>query len=651
MMLRSVVAVVLVMVILAGALVVGIGLLDPETGSSGEVKRFNSTEELKAFLEQNRQEQVSDGMAGSSGFGIGLQRTVAVKEDGVIPAAAVPSIDLPGIIPGSTRDYSSTNVQIRGVDEADFVKNDGEYIYLISGNRLKIIDAYPAEKAGIISETDLSGQPMELFLDGNRLVVFSTTQDQTLVKPVTSVAPVPYWRDVTMATVYDVSDRNDPVVERTMTFSGNYFDSRMIGNYVYAVTSEPVRWYGTDPVIPLVKDGSTETIPPVYYFDAPCGSFVYNTISSFSVRDDSPPKAETFLVGYSTTLYVSTGNLYIAYQKQIPYQQWEVIRPPALEQTTNVDIPQEGTIIHRFAIERGDVTYKATGDVPGHLLNQFSMDEDSGNLRVATTVEGWNNRGSYQFNNLYVLDKDMKTIGRLEYVAPGERIYSTRFVGDRLYMVTFKRIDPFFVIDLSDPERPGILGELKIPGYSDYLHPYDANHIIGIGKETESNDWGGVSVAGLKLALFDVTDVNNPKVIDKVEIGEPGTDSEALRDHRAFLFDREKNLLVIPVSEVIKVPAKDSPGSPYSHGYWLGAYVFSVTPESGFVLKGKVTQGEEEKPYYWDSPDTVLRSLYINNVLCTISTQSVVMSDLSDPGIELNRIRLPPPEYPWGYPY
>jgi uncharacterized secreted protein with C-terminal beta-propeller domain len=402
----------------------------------------------------------------------------------------------------------------------------------------------------------------------------------------------------------------------------------------------------------VVTDGTKEIAPPIYYFDAPYyGSFVYNTISSFNVKDDRTPEAETFLSGYSTTLYVSTGNLFIAYQKQITYPRWGVIHPLATEESR--DDPREGTIIHRFGISRGEVDYQATGDVPGHLLNQFSMDEDGGNLRVATTVEGWNQKGSYQFNNVYVLDGEMKTIGKLEYIAPDERIYSTRFIGDRLYMVTFKRIDPFFVIDLSDPEKPGILGELKIPGYSDYLHPYDEDHIIGLGKETEGNEWGGVSVAGLKLALFDVSDVSNPKLVDKVEIGEAGTDSEALRDHKAFLFDKEKNLLVIPVSEVTKVPTREGKVSPYIPGYWQGAYVFAVTPESGFVLKGKVTHGDDTEPYTsWYSSDTVLRSLYIGDVLCTISSKSVVMSDLDNPEETLNQVRLPVPLYPsWDVPY
>jgi inhibitor of cysteine peptidase len=645
---RSAGSIAVVVAILGMALALGMGMTDTDEGTGGELKMFNSTAELKAFLIENQAETLGGGEKDYPLSGTGIQRSLAESGAGT----ATPPLAMPQAADGSATEYSATNVQVRGVDEADFVKNDGEYVYLISGEKLVIVDAYPAGTAGILSETDLSGQPAEIFLSGDRLVVFSTVQDQTMVKPGTSMAPVPYWREVTVATIYDVSNRSRPVVEREMTFSGSYYDSRMIGDYVYAITTEPVRWYGPEPVIPVVKDGSTEIAPPVYYFDLPYGSFVYNTISSFSVKDDQHPEAETFLSGYSTTLFVSTGNLYIAYQKQIPYQRWETIRPLPVDQAAGADIPQEGTIIHRFAIERGDVTYRATGDVPGHLLNQFSMDEDSGNLRVATTIEGWNSRGSWQFNNVYVLDPDMKTMGKLEYIAPDERIYSTRFVGDRLYMVTFKRIDPFFVIDLSDPEHPGILGELKIPGYSDYLHPYDENHIIGIGKETEGNEWGGISVAGLKLALFDVTDVNNPCLVDKVEIGDAGTDSEALRDHKAFLFDKDKNLLVIPVSEVTIIPTRDYPGSPYTHGYWQGAYVFGITPESGFVLKGKVTHAEDESPYYsWESDETVLRSLYMDDVLCTISRQSIILSDLSDPGTRLKRVPLPFSGYYGGYPY
>ncbi len=204
------------------------------------------------------------------------------------------------------------------------------------------------------------------------------------------------------------------------------------------------------------------------------------------------------------------------------------------------EIDQSTTVIHKIGINNGAITYLAKGEVPGYLKNQFAMDEYDGNLRVATTSDVWTSRGQYEYNNVFVLDSAMKTIGSLTHIAEQEKIYSTRFIGDRLYMVTFKRIDPFFVIDLSTPSSPKILGKLKIPGYSDYLHPYDKNLIIGIGKETATNDWGGVSTKGLKLALFDVSDVEHPRQVGKVEIGDSGSDSAALSDHRAFLFDKNK---------------------------------------------------------------------------------------------------------------
>jgi hypothetical protein len=423
----------------------------------------------------------------------------------------------------------------------------------------------------------------------------------------------------------------------------------MIGDYVYAITTEPVDYYLDDPVVPMVKESNErEIIPDVYYFDMVYPYYLYQTITSFNIRGDADPAAESFLIGPATTLYSSQSNIYLAYQRTIPSPRWNEMRPVLPERIVPPEY-QEGTIIHKFSVRNGKVRYIASSDVPGHLLNQFSMDEFADHLRVATTVEGWTASRTYLFNNVYVLDDTLQTVGRIEYIAPDEKIYSTRFIGDRLYMVTFKRIDPFFVIDLSDPSKPGILGMLKIPGFSDYLHPYDENHIIGIGRETAENQWGGVSTEGLKLALFDVSDVNNPAMIDKLEIGEAGTDSEALRDHKAFLFDRSKNLLVIPVEEIRNVPLSEGKSAPYSLQYWNGAYVFGVTPEAGFVLKGKVAHGTGPGMFY--GADRVTRSLYMGEVLSTISSSEVILSDLNDPGNLLKSIPLPYPIYRWKYPY
>jgi inhibitor of cysteine peptidase len=312
------------------------------------------------------------------------------------------------------------------------------------------------------------------------------------------------------------------------------------------------------------------------------------------------------------------------------------------EKIAKKEIDQTTTVIHKIAINNGAITYIARGDVPGILESQFSMDEYRNNLRVATTSNVYSTRGSYEYNNVFVLDSGMKTIGSLTHIAEQEKIYSARFIGDRLYLVTFKRVDPFFVIDLATPTAPKVLGKLKIPGYSDYLHPYDATHIIGVGKETGTNDWGGVSTKGIKLALFDVSDVEHPTQIDKVEIGDAGSDSAALSDHKAFLFDKSKNLLVIP-ARVVRTTDADGKYNASSPNIWYGAYVFGLTPETGFVLKGTVEHGTGGNTYYWygSSQNEVKRSLYIGDVLYTLSTKKIMANSLSNINTTITTINLP----------
>jgi uncharacterized secreted protein with C-terminal beta-propeller domain len=261
------------------------------------------------------------------------------------------------------------------------------------------------------------------------------------------------------------------------------------------------------------------------------------------------------------------------------------------------------------------------------------MDEHGGYLRVATTAWNASAFASQQSNNVYVLDQKLDIYGRLQNLAPDESIYSARFMGSRCYLVTFKQVDPLFVIDLTDPAQPKVLGELKITGYSDYLHPYDENHIVGIGKETDAGLYQGV-----KISLFDVSDVANPKEIAKYEIGDRGTDSPVLYDHKAFLFDRSKNLLVLPVS-VAEIDQSDYVGDLPSWAYgetvWQGAYVFDVSLERGLELRGKITHCDSQdstksalSSYYGYSSCSIERSLYIGNVLYTVSDQKIGMNDL-----------------------
>ena len=613
------------------AAIIGTAFASEDAGvdAYGDLQKFASNEEIEAFLKEHAQ----GGWNGS-----GYPRTTG----GVMPEGDYAPAPMATSAPTSSAgDYSTTNVQVKGVDEADFLKNDGKYIYIISGERLVIIEAFPPEDAKTISETRIDGSPKALFLAGDRLVVFATTTDEEMTAVEGSVTPVPVWRTVTHAYVYDISDRKDPERVRDVTFTGNYYDARMVGDYVYTITQESPVWVRDRIALPEVRGGSGEPIQPdVYRPISPLQNYVFYTAGGFSVRDNTgAPDAETFLLGYDTTLFASQENLYIGYRNMGPVSSDVVFEAPPDGTGT-----RDRTIIHRFAIERGAIDYRAMGEVPGHLLNQFSLDEYEGNLRVATTVEGWTREGSVQYNNVYVLDPAMRTIGTLEHIAPDERIYAARFAGDRLYLVTFKQVDPLFVIDLSDPKHPGILGELKIPGYSDYLHPIGADHIIGVGKETSENQWGGVSVAGLKVALFDVSDVNKPVQVDSVVIGEAGTDSLALRDHKAFLFIEEKGLLVLPVSEVKRIenPSSRYPGS-YATTTWQGAYIYRVSPEEGLTLVGTVVHAERDASYAWNSPDAVERSLFMDETLYTISKRSVIMTDLAD-GSRVGEVLLP---YRW----
>ncbi|MCM2465344.1 beta-propeller domain-containing protein [Methanoculleus oceani] len=620
------------------AAIIGTALASEDAGEStwGDLRKFASKEEIEAFLAEHAQGGWSDG-GYSWAPGATKQETAM---DAPAPAATS--------APTAARDYSTTNVQVQGVDEADFLKNDGRYIYVISGETLAILEAFPAEDAKIVSETRIDGLPTALFLSGDRLTVFATGTEERMTAVKGSIAPVPVHRAVTHAYIYDIGDRNDPELVRTQTFTGSYYDARMIGDNVYVLTREAPLWIRDEIVLPEVRtDGGEPILPDIYRPETPLQNYVFYTASAFSVKNDrGTPDAETFLLGYDTTLFASAKNLYIGYRYMGAASSGPAATMPDYAGS------REQTIVHRFAIDDGRIDYKAMGRVPGHLLNQFSLDEYGENLRVATTVEDWTREGSFQYNNVYVLNPAMETIGTLEHIAPDERIYAARFVGDRLYLVTFKRIDPLFVIDLSDPKHPGILGKLKIPGYSDYLHPYDADHIIGIGKETSENTWGGVSVEGLKIALFDVSDVNNPLEVDTVVIGEAGTDSEALRDHKAFLFVKEKNLLVIPVSEIKRV---ENPGSKYPGSYgtttWQGAYAYSVNPSSGFTLKGTVAHAEKGPSYNWNSADAVRRSLFMDDTLYTVSARSVVMTDLTN-GSRISEVLLPYrwETYPTPYP-
>jgi len=300
-------------------------------------------------------------------------------------------------------------------------------------------------------------------------------------------------------------------------------------------------------------------------------------------------------------MYVSPSNMYLA----VPNTTAWILPEKAVE-------AREETLIYRVKFDQAEITCEAEGAVSGYVLNQFSMDEYNGFFRIATT--SW--MGNASKNSLFILDQSLRVVGGLEDLAPGERIYSARFMGDRCYLVTFRQIDPFFVMDVGDPAEPRVLGYLKIPGFSGYLHPYDRDHVIGVGKQDNS----------LKLSLFDVTDVNAPIETGKYVVEGGWSESTVLWDHKAFLFDKPRGLLALPVSiwsventtveETVEIYFKD---------YWQGAYVFDVS-EQGFAFRGSITHMNVTDPY--DFGFEIRRIVYIDSVLYTVSDRTVQVHDL-----------------------
>jgi inhibitor of cysteine peptidase len=608
--------------------------------SSGQItlNKFSSYEELKTFLET----------APSNSYWVtGGERGLETFDSQIAVPAAAETAD---------NDYSKTNIQVEGVDEADIVKTDGEYIYIVSGNNLTIVKAYPPEEARVVSKISLTSDIAGIFINGDKLVVFesdygvyplyegglvidTSSSSEEANKPAedietSSVSPptnesapddetgtssssseprnestpeepskvpesIVYEPPTTSIKVYDISDRGNPVLKRNFSVDGNYFSSRMIGDYVYVVATQWAVFIETDVFLPRVhSDNETEVIPAddIYYYNFSDSSYSFTSIIALNIQNDAQePTHETILLGGTSAIYVSQSNIYLTFPNYA-WQEGETMK----------------TTVQRIKIDKQAITFAAQGEVPGYILNQFSMDEYSGYFRIATTTYNWRPLSGEETseNNVYVLDMDLNIVGELEDLAPGEQIYSARFMGDRCYLVTFRQMDPFFVIDIANPTEPKVLGYLKIPGFSGYLHPYDENHIIGIGKEDNN----------LKLSLFDVTDVAAPAETSKYIVEADYSDSPVLYDHKAFLFDKSKQLLALPVS-TNEFWLKDG-----NSGYWQGAYIFDISLEQGFILEGTITHQSITDQFEYDH--SVQRILYIGDVLYTISGIEVKMNNL-----------------------
>lgn len=551
-----------------------------------QLKTFSSYKELESFLNASMQRARQYGGVYVYLFNGGTVKTLT------------PDVE-------AMTEHSTTNVQVAGVDESDIVKTDGTYLYVVSGPTLYILRAYPPDQAAVLSRIDLNETyDAEIYVHGSRLVVLGNKHPYLYFADHGFMYP---YLGEAFVKVYDVSDRAKPILARTVVLNGTLSGSRMIGDYVYVVVNQPATLPGsndTDFEVNLPKiyvDGSVKEVQPteIRYVNVSDTFYYFTTVLSVNaITDAETPTYESFLAGSAACMYVSPSNMYLAIPNTTAW-----ILP---EKTGEV---REETLIYRIKFDRQNIVCEAEGAVSGSVLNQFSMDEYNGFFRIATTT--WTGNASH--NSLFILDANLKVVGKLEDLAPGERIYSVRFMGGRCYLVTFKQVDPFFVIDVSNPAQPSVLGYLKIPGFSGYLHPYDESHIIGIGRQ-DSN---------LKLSLFDVTNVNAPTETAQYIVEGNWSDSTALWDHKAFLFDGSKQLLTLPVSIWWTYIENNTY---YTKGYWQGAYVFDVSLEQGFTLRGRITHANTTDPYNFGFE--VKRILYIGRVLYTVSDKTIQMHDL-----------------------
>ena len=606
-----------------------------------------------------------------------------------------------GSSPANTGDYSGTNNQVAGVDEGDLAKTDGEHLFVLAGDGVDIVNAWPADELGVVSHITTPGWERSLFLHGTRLTVISQENTWTPVGTADAdtsggVSALSWWNHTWQphvnVTVIDVSTVTSPTILEQTTLDGWLVDARAIDGRVLVVTQDtfdipapamitipPPIHIDPMPVVAMPVDPGTiaDSSPMPIDLPIPIDCVVYpgdgtryvyedeasyrdrleqawetvarphftvtatgggsttsdllsagptylpvkatdnNLLSvvSFNVDDDTAgPDATTTVAGVSGSVYASTSSLYVS---ATHWGNWWDTRDTI--QTTN---------IYRFDLGADDVPLTAMGAVPGVTLNQFSLDESAdGLLRVATT-SGFGDRASSGVYTLAASAGNLQTIGSVTGLAPGEQIYSVRFIGDRGYVSTFRQVDPLFVIDLANPARPRVVGQLKVPGFSSYMHPLDATHLLGIGRDV---DPATGRVLGLQLSIFDVGNPANPKQTATYTFAGDGWQSwsAALWDHHALSWFAEQGILTLPVQQ----------------GDWwqgsTGLVVFKVDTHStdGFTNLGEITH---------DGP--VQRSVRIGEFLYSVSAGEVKVHRLNAPTVEVGSTRLTAAVDPWsGY--
>jgi uncharacterized secreted protein with C-terminal beta-propeller domain len=522
-----------------------------------DVERITSKKELIGVLKNERNaSHSSGGICRSGGESRVLNPAELKKCEGVrdlsgssgsvLSPASLKSTDSGSSSSSSSKlseDFSKTNAQEEGIDEGDNIKTDGKYFYKVNNNHLEKIklNGKISKTIEYANETKLN----EVYVDGQKVVVIGQKNSETIV---------------------DIYTKQTMKKERSIKMEGSAIGVRKINDYMYVVVDKEIGYdESIEASLPTYRDSLVMKNEKEINFDdfhyGPKRKLdEYVTIYSLSITKKEPLKMSTFL-GSGNGIYMSENAVYLT----------------ATEESE--------TVLHQFVIDKESVVFKRVGKVEGHTLNQFSMDEYKGYVRIATT--------NTQGNHVYVLNEKLKQVGSIEQLAVGEQMKSVRFMGDKGYVVTFEQIDPLFTLDLHDPKKPTVKGELKIPGYSSYLHPYGDHKLIGFGVDN-----------GVKLSLFDIENMNYPIEEFSQVIGDSDTTSRVLNDHRAFFFSKEDQLIGFKLSNVD------------DRSYYV---LVKVNEEKGFQIKRaiEISEDEEENP----------RAFYIGKNIYVVTEENIYVYD------------------------
>jgi inhibitor of cysteine peptidase len=577
-----------------------------------ELKKLSSAEDLEKYFNQLLAHEKKNGQPGL----FSNEGSVATEESADSSAAS-----------GSGgEDHSTTNNQVAGVDEADLVKTDGSYIYAISEAKVVITDARNPEAMAVAKELAFKEEmyPQQLFLSEDVLVVLGSRYSAMPID-----GDILEYRPQTVLTsvlLYNIEDPSNPELIREFGTEGNLNGARLTGGFLYFVTNvfpdyhilqEPdkgeIRPHTYDS-----KNGEELQLLPYDKISILPGTMAasYSIITAIDLADPEENEivTEGFLGG-SEQLYMTKENLYVTAMAFMPISEKEEDK----DLNMSIWLPQQAnTKIFKFTLDGITVRFAASAEVTGSLLNQFSMDEYDDYFRIVTT-EGFTwDEAAPSKNHLFILDENLKQVGSVEDLAPGERIYSARFIENKAYMVTFKETDPLFVIDVSTPSSPKVLGELKIPGFSNYLHPLGEDHLIGFGYDTKlepvKNGERRVVTGGMKISLFDISDFANPIEQDTEIIGGSGSYSTLQYDHKALFTHADKSLFGFPVSLFSEAEGD------YVEFQGAGAMIYTITPE-GIEETANLLEDDEAQFENWET--SVQRILYIDESLYTVSPSEV----------------------------